>query len=86
MEYFYDDFIAWMKTQPQRNNPNKTYKEVTIKAAAYKLKFGMKSLGINEYADTDCFSIKDVHEFQRLHDKCYKAAEKSDNNNGHSDF
>ena len=86
MDYLYDDFIAWMKTQPQRNNPNKTYKEVTIKAAAYKLKFGMKSLGITEYADTDCFSIKDVHEFQRLHDKCYNAAEKSDINNGHSDF
>ncbi|MCE5224464.1 MAG: AAA family ATPase [Porphyromonadaceae bacterium] len=46
----------------------------------------MKSLGITEYADTDCFLIKDVHEFQRLHDKCYSAAEKSDKNNGHSDF
>jgi len=22
MEYLYDDFIAWMKKQPQRNNPN----------------------------------------------------------------
>ncbi len=86
MEYFYDDFIAWMKKQPQKKNPNKTYKEVTIKAAAYKLKSGMKSLGITEYADTDCFLIKDVHEFQRLHDKCYSAAEKSDKNNGHSDF
>lgn len=86
MEYLYDDFIAWMKKQPQRNNPNKTYKEVTIQAAAYKLKSGMKSLGITEYADTDCFLIKDVHEFQRLHDKCYSAAEKSDKSNGHSDF
>ncbi|MCW1713854.1 MULTISPECIES: AAA family ATPase [Synergistaceae] len=86
MEYLYDDFIAWMKKQPQKNNPNKTYKEVTIQAAAYKLKSGMKSLGITEYADTDCFLIKDVHEFQRLHDKCYSAAEKSDKSNGHSDF
>lgn len=86
MEYLYDDFIAWMKKQPQKNNPNKTYKEVTIQAAAYKLKSGMKSLGITEYVDTDCFLIKDVHEFQRLHDKCYSAAEKSDKSNGHSDF
>ena len=86
MSYLYDDFKAWMLKQPIRDNPSSYYSEPTINAALYKLKSGLKSLGVQAYENTDCFNITSAAEFKPLYDACYKAAKASDKQAGHSDF
>ena len=79
-------FVSWLKRQPQRNNPSKTYSDFTANAAVSKLQSGLKSLGVPGYENVNCFSITDVDAFRELHQACYPAATESDKELGHSDF
>ena len=71
-------FVAWLKQQPQRNNPSKTYSDVTANAAVSKLQSGLKTLGVPGYENVNCFAITDVNVFRKLHQACYAAATESD--------
>ena len=79
-------FVQWMGKQPRRDDPSKKYSGITIDAAAAKLQSGLKTLGIKQYAQTDCFSIASAAEFSVLYSVCYGAAEVSDKRQGHRDF
>lgn len=79
-------FIAWMKKQPQRDDPTKLYSDVVVNAAAAKLQSGLKTLGIPEYLDVNCFTITDITEFTKLHQACYQAATTSDREMGYKAF
>ena len=79
-------FAAWLKQQPQRNNPAKLYSDVTVNAAVSKLQNGLKTLGVSGYENTDCFTITDIGVFRKLYMDCYAAATESDKELGHSDF
>lgn len=79
-------FVSWLKRQPQRNNPSKTYSDITANAAVSKLQSGLKSLGIPRYENVNCFSITNVDAFRELYQACYVAATESDKELGHSDF
>lgn len=52
-------FVAWLKQQPQRNNPDKLYSDVTANAAVSKLQSGLKTLGVPGYENVNCFTITD---------------------------
>ena len=86
MAYLRDEFRAWMANQPRREDPAKHYEEATIDAAVYKLKSGLKTLGVQAYENVDCFDIASASEFKPLYDACYKAAKASDKKAKHSDF
>lgn len=79
-------FIAWLKQQPQRNNPSKVYSDVTANAAVSKLQSGLKTLGVPGYENVNCFTITDTDTFRTLYQACYTAATESDKELGHSDF
>ena len=79
-------FIAWLKQQPQRNNPDKVYSDVTANAAVSKLQSGLKTLSVPGYENINCFTITDTDTFRALHQACYAAATESDKELGHSDF
>ena len=79
-------FIAWLKQQPQRNNPDKVYSDVTANAAVSKLQSGLKTLGVPGYENVNCFTITDADSFRMLHQACYATATESDKELGHSDF
>lgn len=79
-------FVSWLKKQPQRNNPSKTYSDITVNATVYKLQSGLKTLGVSGYEHVNCFAIVDVDTFCKLHQACYAAATESDMELGHSDF
>ena len=50
-------FIAWLKQQPQRNNPDKVYSDVTANAAVSKLQSGLKTLSVPGYENINCFNM-----------------------------
>ena len=79
-------FIAWMSEQPQREDATKKYSEVTVKAAAAKLQSGFETLGIEQYTQTNAFSITDAEFFSAVYSACYAAAEASDKRQGTRDF
>ena len=79
-------FVAWLKQQPQRNNPDKVYSDVTANAAVSKLQSGLKTLSVPGYENINCFTITDIDTFRALHQACYAAATESDKELGHSDF
>lgn len=79
-------FIAWMKKQPQRDDPTKLYSDVVVNTAAAKLQSGLKTLGIPEYQNVNCFTITDITEFTKLHQACYQAATASDREMGYKAF
>lgn len=79
-------FVQWMEVQPRRDDPSKKYSDITIAAAATKLQSGLKTLGIKQYAQVNCFSITSPVEFSALYSACYSAAEASDKHQGHRDF
>lgn len=79
-------FVSWLKKQPQRNNPSKTYSDITVNATVSKLQSGLKTLGVSGYEHVNCFAITDVDTFRKLHQACYAAATESDMELGHSDF
>lgn len=79
-------FVAWLKQQPQRNNPDKVYSDVTANAAVSKLQSGLKTLSVPGYENINCFTITDTDTFRALHQACYAAATESDKELGHSDF
>ena len=79
-------FVAWLKQQPQRNNPDKVYSDVTANAAVSKLQSGLKTLSVPGYENINCFTITDADTFRTLHQACYTAATESDKELGHSDF
>lgn len=68
-------FVQWMGKQPRRDDSSKKYSDITIDAAAAKLQSGLKTLGIKQYAQTDCFSIASVAEFSALYSACYYLCE-----------
>ena len=82
----YKRFIVWLSKQPQKNDTTKHYAEGTVQAAAACLHKGLSTLSIYTYKETDCFSITDPDEFQKVYDRCYRAAEEYDSTHGHSDF
>ena len=79
-------FVQWMAEQPRRDDASKKYSEETIEAAAGKLQSGLKTLGITQYSQVNCFSITDADEFGKLVTACYAAAEGLDKRQGHRDF
>lgn len=79
-------FITWMAQQPQREDPTKTYSDVTIKAAAAKLQSGFETLGIEPYTQTNAFSITDAETFLSVYSACYDTAEAQDKRQGTRDF
>lgn len=80
------EFKEWMGTQPRLDDPSKKYSDPTIDAAAAKLQSGLKTLGIKQYTQVNCFSITNAVEFSTLYSVCYSAAEASDRRQGHRDF
>lgn len=79
-------FISWMKKQPQRDDPAKLYSDTVVNAAASKLQSGLKTLGVSEYQDINCFTITDINVFERLYQACYEAATVSDREMGYKAF
>ncbi len=79
-------FVAWMKKQPRRDDSSLRYSEETIDAAANKLQYGLKKLGISEYSDLNCFTVTETEEFSAIYKKCFELAEQSDKQQGHRDF
>lgn len=79
-------FISWMKKQPQRDDPTKLYSDTVVNAAASKLQSGLKTLGVSEYQDINCFTITDVNVFEKLYQACYEAATVSDREMGYKAF
>lgn len=79
-------FISWMKQQPQRDDPTKLYSDTVVNAAASKLQSGLKSLGISEYQDINCFTITNTDVFEKLYQTCYEAATASDREMGYKAF
>ncbi len=79
-------FISWMKQQPQRDDPTKLYSDTVVNAAASKLQSGLKTLGVSEYQDINCFTITDINVFERLYQVCYEAATVSDREMGYKAF
>lgn len=79
-------FISWMKKQPQRDDPAKLYSDTVVNAAASKLQSGLKTLGVSEYQDINCFTITDINVFEKLYQACYEAATVSDRELGYKAF
>jgi len=79
-------FVAWMKKQPRRDDSALRYSEETIDAAANKLQYGLKKLGISEYSDLNCFTVTEPEKFSAIYNKCFELAEQSDKQQGHRDF
>lgn len=79
-------FISWMKKQPQRDDPTKLYSDTVVNAAASKLQSGLRTLGVSEYQDINCFTITDINVFEKLYQACYEAATVSDRELGYKAF
>lgn len=79
-------FIAWLKQQPQKKQPNKLYAEATVNAAANLLESGLQKLGVPGYDHINCFAITDADTFRGLYKACYDAATTFDKNAGVGDF
>ena len=81
-----DKFRKWFAEQPQKNNKDINYSANTIDAAVRLLETGFSKLGLNKYANLNCFDITSYSEFKVIRDECYGLAEKFDKSQFHSDF
>ena len=79
-------FRKWFAEQPQKNNKDVKYSDNTIDAAVRLLEAGITKLGLDKYANLNCFDITSYSEFKVVRDESYELAEKFDKSQFHGDF